>query len=133
MELLIPVEHFDVWDELQKRKSLCMSNAGDVAFVGEQSPEGKLYAINTHTGDILWQHKSSAYIGSDPSQRSYPSVVHIVVDKEDNIYANSYRFLMTKDGVRAYNARMLAVAKNGKMLWQFPQQEAMDSWLIGVM
>lgn len=112
-----------------KLVSLCMSNAGDVAFVGEQSPEGKLYAISSHTGDILWQHKSSAYIGSDPSQRSYPSVVHIVVDKEDNIYANSYRFLMTKDGVRAYNARMLAVAKNGKMLWQFPQQEAMDSWI----
>jgi len=89
-----------------KLVSLCMSNAGDVAFVGEQSPEGKLYAINTHTGDVIWSYKSSAYIGSDPSQRSYPSVVHIVVDADDNVFANTYRFLMRKDGVRAYNARI---------------------------
>ena len=112
-----------------KLVSLAMSNSGDIAFVGEQSPEGKLYAINTHTGDILWQYKSSAYIGSDPSQRSYPSVVHIVVDKDDNVYANTYRFLMRKDGVRAYNARMLAVNRKGELLWCFPQAEAMDIWI----
>lgn len=112
-----------------KLVSLAMSNSGDIAFVGEQSPEGKLYAINTHTGDILWQYKSSSYIGSDPSQRSYPSVVHIVVDKDDNVYANTYRFLMRKDGVRVYNARMLAVNRQGALLWRFPQAEAMDSWI----
>ena len=74
-----------------KLVSLCMSNAGDIALVGEQSPEGKLYAIKTHTGDILWQHKSADYIGSDPSQRSYPSVVHIVVDKNDNVYESQIK------------------------------------------
>lgn len=112
-----------------KLVSLCMSKAGDIAFVGEQSPEGNLYAINSHTGDILWQYKSSDFIGSDASQRSYPSVVHIVVDQEDNIFANTYRFLMGRDGSRAYTARMLAINKQGSLLWQFPAKEAMDSWI----
>lgn len=109
--------------------SLCLSADGSIAFVGEQSPEGNIYAINARTGDILWKRASSAYIGADPSQRSYPSVVHIVTDKDDNVYANAYRFLMRKDGVRAYSARMLALSKTGKMLWQFPEREAMDSWI----
>ncbi len=109
--------------------SLCITNDGKLAVVGEQSPEGNLYGVNIHTGDILWQYKSSDYVGSDVSQRSYPSVVHIVADKDSNIYANTYRFLMRKDGVRAYTGRMLAVSKEGKMLWQFPKNEAIDSWI----
>lgn len=109
--------------------ALCLSNDGSIAYVGEQSPEGKLYAINIHTGDILWQYKAADFIGSDASQRSYPSVVHIVVDKNDNIFANTYRFLMRQDGVRAYTAKMLAVAKDGSLIWQFPAKEAMDSWI----
>lgn len=109
--------------------SLCLTRDGSVAFVGEQSPEGRLYAVNTHTGDILWQYKASDFVGTDASQRSYPSVVHIVVDKDDNVYANMYRFLIRKDGARSYNGRMLAVGRDGGRLWQFPERESMDSWI----
>lgn len=109
--------------------SLCLTRDGSVAFVGEQSPEGGLYAVNTHTGDLLWQYKAADFVGSDASQRSYPSVVHIVVDKEDNVYANMYRFLIRRDGARSYNGRMLAVGRDGRRLWQFPEREPMDSWI----
>ena len=109
--------------------SLCISNDETIAYVGEASPEGSLYAIKVITGDILWKCKSSDYVGSDSSKRSNPSIVHIVVDKNDNVYANAYRFLMNEKGKRAYNAKMLALSKDGKMLWQFPEKEGMDSWI----
>ena len=85
--------------------ALCISNDSKLALVGESSPEGHLYAVDTHSGDIVWQYKAADFIGSDVSQRSYPAVVHIVVDKENNVYANMYRFLMTKTGVRAYKGK----------------------------
>lgn len=69
---------------------------GDTAYVGEQSPTGTLYAVDVHTGDIRWQYAASDFVGSDPSQRSYPSVVHIAVDGKGTVYANCYRFLMQK-------------------------------------
>ena len=109
--------------------SLCISNDGTIAYVGEASPEGNLYAINITSGDVLWKCKASDYVGSETSKRSHPSIVHIVVDKDDNVYANAYRFLMTETGKRAYNAKMLALSKKGKMLWQFPKKEGMDSWI----
>lgn len=109
--------------------SLCVSNDGTIAYVGEASPEGSLYAIQVSSGDVLWKCKASDYVGSETSKRSHPSIVHIVVDKDDNVYANAYRFLMTETGKRVYNAKMLALSKEGKMLWQFPEKEGMDSWI----
>lgn len=109
--------------------SLCISNDGEKAFIGETSPEGNLYAIDVHTGDILWQYKAVDFIGADSSKRSHPSVVHIAVDKNNNIYANTYRFLMLPNGIRSYKGKMLAISEQGKLLWNFPAKEAMDSWI----
>lgn len=112
-----------------KLVSLAITHDGALTIVGEVSPEGKIYAVNVHTGDIAWQYKGADFVGSDASQRSYPSIVHIVVDKQDNVYANAYRFLMRKDGSRGYNGRMIKVGADGKLLWQFPKDEPMDSWI----
>lgn len=112
-----------------KLVSLALTHDGRLAIVGEVSPEGKIFAVNVHTGDIEWQYKGADFVGSDATQRSYPSIVHIVVDKEDNIYANTYRFLMRQDGSRGYNGKMLAISEAGKLLWQFPKDEVMDSWI----
>ena len=112
-----------------KLVSLAITHDGALAIVGEVSPEGKIYAVNVHTGDIAWQYKGADFVGSDASQRSYPSIVHIVIDKQDNVYANAYRFLMRKDGSRGYNGRMIKVGADGKLMWQFPKDEPMDSWI----
>lgn len=112
-----------------KLVSLCLTPDGALAVVGEQSAEGNLYAVDAHTGDIRWQYKASDFVGADASQRSYPSIVHIVTDKDGNIYANAYRFLMRADGSRGYNGRMLAVSGEGRLLWQFPKNEVIDSWI----
>ena len=32
--------------------------------------------VSVYLGDIRWQYKSADFVGSDASQRSYPSVVH---------------------------------------------------------
>lgn len=109
--------------------SACLSKDGSLAYIGEQSPEGHLYAVNVRTGDIVWKYKGSDFVGADASQRSYPSVVHIAVDKDDNAFANVYRFLMDKNGNRSYRGRMLAVNSAGDLLWKYPADEAIDSWI----
>ena len=48
-----------------------------------------------------------------PAVRMLKTATHIAVDKENNVYANAYRFLMRKDGSRGYNAKMLAVSEEG--------------------
>lgn len=109
--------------------AIAISNNSKLAYVGEQSPAGNLYAINTHNGDILWKLAASDFIGTDPSLRSYPSIVHISVDKNDNVYANAYRFLMKKNGDRGYDGKMLAVSMKGELLWKFPKEGNIDSWI----
>ena len=109
--------------------SVCISNDTKTAYIGEASPEGNLYAINVKSGDIIWQHKASDFVGTEASLRSHPSIVHIAVDKEDNVFANCYRFKMTKDGTRSYSAKMLAIEKSGKLLWQYPANETIDCWI----
>lgn len=38
-----------------KLVSLCVSHDEKIAFVGEQSPAGNLYAVDLYGGDILWK------------------------------------------------------------------------------
>ena len=112
-----------------KLVSLAVTGDGKLAYVGESSAEGNLYAVNVHTGDIEWKYKAADFVGVDPSSRSYPAPVHIAVDRAGNAYINMYRFLMRKDGSRGYNGRMIALDSLGNMLWKFPKDETIDSWI----
>ena len=103
-----------------KLVSLCVSHDEKITFVGEQSPAGNLYAIDLDGGDILWKFAAEKVVGVEPDKRSYPSIVHICIDKDDNVYANAYRFVTAKDGGRGYNGKAVAFNKNGEQLWQFP-------------
>ena len=109
--------------------SIALMNSENYACIGENSPEGNLYCLNIHNGDIIWKIKGADFIGADTALRSLPSVVHISIDKEDNVFVNFYRFLMTKDGKRGYTARMISCDKRGKLLWTFPEKENIDSWI----
>ena len=106
-----------------------MTGDGKLAYVGEHSADGNLYAVNVHTGDIEWKHKAADYIGVDSQNRSLPAPVHIAVDKAGNAFVNMYRFVMNKDGRRGYNGRMIALDPQGKFLWKFPKDETIDSWI----
>ena len=112
-----------------KLVSLCVSHDEKITFVGEQSPAGNLYAIDLDGGDILWKFAAEKVVGVEPDKRSYPSIVHICIDKDDNVYANAYRFVTAKDGGRGYNGKAVAFNKNGEQLWQFPESENIDSWI----
>lgn len=112
-----------------KLVSMCVAHDDKIAFVGEQSPAGNLYAIDLSGGDILWKFAAEEVVGTDPGKRSYPSIVHICVDSEDNVYANAYRFVTAQDGRRGYNGKAIAFTKNGEKLWQFPNNENIDSWI----
>lgn len=112
-----------------KLVSVGIMNSGRYACIGESSAEANLFCIDTHTGDIAWKIKGADYVGTDPSARSLPSIVHIAMDGEDNVFANAYRFVMRRDGSRGYTGRMLAFDKKGELLWKFPAQENIDSWI----
>lgn len=112
-----------------KLTSICISNNSKIAFVGEQSQSGYLYAVDISNGDILWKYAAADFIGADTATRSYPSVVHITADNEDNVFANIYRFSMGKNGSRNYYARMIAIDKSGNLLWKFPDNEVIDCWI----
>lgn len=112
-----------------KLVSLAVTGDGKLAYVGEHSADGNLYAVNVHTGDIEWKHKAADYIGVDSQNRSLPAPVHIAVDKAGNAFVNMYRFGMNKDGRRGYNGRMIALDPQGKFLWKFPKDETIDSWI----
>ena len=112
-----------------KLVSLALTGDGKLAYVGESSAEGNLYAVNVHTGDIEWKYKAADFIGADPQNRSQPAPVHIAVDKAGNAFVNMYRFVMHKDGRRGYNGRMIALDPRGNFLWKFPKDETIDSWI----
>lgn len=113
---------------LGKFVSMALSKDGRVAYIGEQSPSGQLFALNAETGDLLWKYEASEAVGADAKMHSYPAVVHISVDKEDNVFINAYRFAMYRDGSRGYHARILSFSKKGELRWQYPQNEVMDTW-----
>ena len=51
-------------------RSLSLSPDGKRVYVGEKSPDGYLYAMNTSSGDILWKFKGFDVIGGEPEDRS---------------------------------------------------------------
>ena len=114
---------------LGKFVSMALSNDNKIVYIGEQSPSGQLFALNVETGDMLWKYESAEVVGADIAKHSYPSVVHISVDNEDKVFINAYRFVMFQDGSRGYNARTVAFNKKGEILWKYPKEEVLDSWI----
>ena len=112
-----------------KLVTIALSKKQDLVYVGEQSPTGQLFAIKVSNGNVVWKYATKNFVGSDPGKRSYPSVVHIVVDDQENIYLTAYRYLLNKDGTRGYNGKICAFNKNGTVRWQFPEKEVMDTWV----
>ncbi|MBR1494975.1 MAG: PQQ-like beta-propeller repeat protein [Acidaminococcaceae bacterium] len=129
---LIDMQGKQLWKRslgIGKLVSLAVTADDRLAYAGESSAEGNLYAINVHTGDIEWKYKAADFVGTDASSRSYPAPVHIAVDGEGNAFVNMYRFVMQKNGSRGYDGRMIAVDAKGRLLWQFPENETIDSWI----
>ena len=129
---LIDMQGRQLWKRslgIGKLVSLAITGDSRLAYAGESSAEGNLYAVNIHTGDIEWKYKAADFVGADASSRSYPAPVHIAVDKAGNAFINMYRFVMQKDGSRGYNGRMIAVDARGGLLWKFPKDETIDSWI----
>lgn len=111
-----------------KLTSLAVNNEGTIAFIGEQSSMGYIYAVDIISGEIVWKYASSEVIGSKSEQRSLPGIMHINVDEEKNVYLIAYRFLMNADSSREYFARIVALNQQGQVKWKYPAQEVMDSW-----
>ena len=112
-----------------KLVTIALSKKEDLVYVGEQSPTGQLFAVDSNTGDMVWKYATKDLVGADPGSRSYPSVVHIAVDNEDNVYITAYRYLLNKDGSRGYNGKICSFSKQGTVNWQFPEKEVMDTWV----
>lgn len=110
-------------------RSLSLSPDGKRVYVGEKSPDGYLYAMNTSSGDILWKFKGFDVIGGEPDIRADPQTIHISTDREGNIYAVFYRFTITDSGQRGYLSRVVSFTPSGEERWRFPKDHAMDGWV----
>ena len=109
--------------------AMAITKDSQFAYIGEQSAEGNIYCFDVHTGDLKWKQSAVQYVGSEPAKRSYPSIVHIVADKANNVYVNMYRFVVTKTGRRGYLARVVSFNEQGNLRWRYPNNEYMDSWI----
>lgn len=110
-------------------QSLSLDPKGTIAYVGEKSPEGWLYAVDIKTGNVLWKFSGKTVIGADLSLRSEPSPVHSAADEDGNVYVSFYRFSTAPDGSRTYLSRIIAFSPDGRELWRYPENENMDAWV----
>ena len=112
-----------------KIQSVTLSPDGKVAYIGEKSPDGFLYAVDTKTGDIIWKFAGASVIGRDASLRSEPAPVHTDVDEDGNVYAVFYRYSVSADQFRTYISRIIAFNPKGEEMWRYPKEENMDAWV----
>lgn len=112
-----------------KITALAFSRDGQRIYVGEQSPTGQVYALSADNGDVLWRFSSADGVGSEPSLRSNPTVTRIVVDTQDRVYLSAYRFQMNGKAKKDYFSKLYALDKQANVLWQYPPNKVMDSWV----
>ncbi len=101
---------------------------GGVIIVGEQSPAGNIYAIDSKDGRVLWSFATAKGVGYTQGSRSAPMVVWLDTDEKGRIYTVSYRFGQEKRGEKSYYSKVYAFTPQGEVIWQFPPDEAMDAW-----
>jgi len=116
--------------------SVAFSMDGDIVFVGESSPDGKLYAFERLSGKILWDYAFADDIGKGISAQwsNRPNVRSLVVNGDTVIAAGQHRKrVVEKAGERSiinYPTVSVVAAfdgKTGQKRWRYPENETMDT------
>lgn len=112
-------------------RALALSKDGSILYVGEQSPEGVLYALDVSNGNVLWSFSGRSVIGAESAIKADPSPISISTDEKGNVYAVFYRFTLRKDRKRGYISRIISFTQDGRERWRYPKNENLDCWANG--
>lgn len=104
------------------------SSDGRFLYVGESSPEGNLYCLNTKTGEKVWQCSMKNEVGVNIKQKSLPAIVKIVA-VQDKVYALALRYERQQNGQITYYSKIFCLNKAGEKIWLFPAKENLDAWV----
>ena len=112
-----------------KMVAMTYSNDGRNVLVGEQSPSGNVYSLDSATGDVVWTYSTADTVGANMNLRSYPSVMRIQTDNAGNYYIAAFRYARINNVLSEYVGRICSLTPDGKVRWLFPDKAAMDAWV----
>ncbi len=110
-------------------RGIAVSQDEKVVYVGEKSPDGRVYAMDVKNGDILWQFDGASVLGYEADIQAEPTAIHISTDKEGNAYVVFYRYTLDKEGKRSYLSRIISFTPGGAERWRYPAEGNMDVWV----
>lgn len=111
-----------------KISAVTFSVDGKLLYVGESSPEGNLFCLDSQTGSLLWQVRTVDDIGVDLKQRSFPAVVKLIV-RQGYVYVLAMRHQALGRGVSEYHSKFYCFDTSGQPQWVFPTIDSLDAWV----
>ena len=109
--------------------SLLFSPEGELIYLGETSPEGKIYCLNAASGKEIWQASVLPELGHDLAKKLYPQVISLCLDQKNHLFVSGLRFDRIKKKLK-YNSRIYCLAADtGKKIWLYPKTHNADFWV----
>jgi outer membrane protein assembly factor BamB len=97
-------------------------------LVGENSQQGAVICIDARNGAEIWRKASADELGVDIRRKTFPGIMSIKVDAQDNVYAVALRSIRYPSGKTDYSARVYRFAPHGTVTL-FPREQNIDVWV----
>ena len=97
-------------------------------LVGENSQQGAVICIDALSGAEIWRKASADELGVDIRQKTFPGIMSIKVDAQDNAYAVALRSIRFPSGRTDYFARVYRFDSQGRVT-MFPREHNIDVWV----
>ena len=109
-------------------KKMSFSDDSKILFVGEQSPDGNIYAIDVASGETKWTYRTandietSVYNPNDPySIYSLPGIFNLEFRNGSLQVAALHSWF--KEGLPIKKSKIYSFDSMGKKLWAYPEKE----------
>ncbi|WP_083494572.1 PQQ-binding-like beta-propeller repeat protein [Pyrodictium occultum] len=108
-------------------RSLAWSSDGAILFIGEDSIDGRVVAVNASTGRMLWSYATSRDLGKgDPREpRWYWPQVHAIRYRGGRVYVAAAAKPQASYGKNS--VIYCFDAKTGQLLWRYPPEGFIDT------
>ena len=119
-------------------RRLAFSPDSSTLYVGEQSPDGYLYAIGLSGGVQLWRIRMADDVESSrppPAEGrfgvySLPGVYGLKVLSDGRIVASGLHSWTTAAGKKKQKSRLFVIDPSGQVSWKFPEKGPLDMNLL---
>jgi len=129
--LLLDPNGSRVWSRkigMGKISALEFSRDNRRILVGENSQQGAVICIDVATGAERWRKASVDELGVDIRQKTFPGIMSIKIDAQDNAYAVALRSIRHPSGKTDYFARIYRFDTQGTVEL-FPRDQNIDVWV----